>query len=75
MTAHDIGLQLDDLSDWELPPPSAGDMRPVRVFDSAEAALDFLRAQRAVKIGGDPSPSCPKLGQPSRAAHYQQLHR
>ena len=39
MTAHDIGLQLDDLSDWELPPSSAGDMQPVRAFDSAEAAL------------------------------------
>jgi hypothetical protein len=45
MNAHDIGLRLDDLSDWELPPPSAGDMRPVRVFESADAALSFLRAQ------------------------------
>jgi hypothetical protein len=36
---------LDDLSGWALPPPAAraeGDVEPVRVFDSAEAAVAFL---------------------------------
>ena len=35
----------DVLSDWALPPPTAraeGDDAPVRVFDTAEAALAFL---------------------------------
>ncbi|HEY1795395.1 MAG TPA: hypothetical protein VGG57_04695 [Stellaceae bacterium] len=40
MPARDIGLQRDDVSD----------SRPPRVFDSADAALRFLRAQRTVKI-------------------------
>jgi hypothetical protein len=53
MTAHDTGLHLDDLSDWQLPPSSASDMRPVRVFDSAEAALRFLRAQYTARIAAN----------------------
>ena len=35
----------DRLSDWALPPPAAqaaGEVEPVRVFDSAEAALACL---------------------------------
>ena len=35
----------DTLSDWTLPPPAAresGDAEPIRVFDTAEAALRFL---------------------------------
>jgi hypothetical protein len=38
----------DTLSEWILPPPAAlasGDSEPIRVFDSAEAALRFLAAQ------------------------------
>jgi hypothetical protein len=38
----------DTLSDWTLPPPAAreaGDAEPIRVFDSAEAALCFLATQ------------------------------
>ena len=36
----------DRLSDWTLPPPSAravGEVEPVRVFESAAAAMAFLR--------------------------------
>jgi hypothetical protein len=36
---------LEFFSDWALPPPvalAAGDVEPVRVFDTAEAALAFL---------------------------------
>jgi hypothetical protein len=36
--------QLDHLSGWALPPASAEDAEPVRVFDTAEAALAFLAA-------------------------------
>ena len=35
----------DRLSGWTLPPPSAravGEVEPVRVFESAEAAMSFL---------------------------------
>ena len=35
----------DSLSDWALPPPSAraiGEVTPVRVFDTADAALAYL---------------------------------
>ena len=35
----------DRLSGWTLPPPSArvvGEVEPVRVFESAEAAMTFL---------------------------------
>jgi hypothetical protein len=35
----------DSLSDWALPPPSAraiGEVEPVRVFDTAEAAFAFI---------------------------------
>ena len=35
----------DTLSDWALPPPAAraiGEVEPVRVFDTAEAALAYL---------------------------------
>jgi hypothetical protein len=38
----------DALSDWTLPPPAAreaGDVAPIRVFDTAEAALLFLAGQ------------------------------
>jgi hypothetical protein len=38
----------DTLSDWTLPPPTArasGDSEPIRVFDSAEAAIRFLAGQ------------------------------
>jgi hypothetical protein len=38
----------DNLSSWELPPPSArasGEIEPIRVFDSAEDALRFLAGQ------------------------------
>jgi hypothetical protein len=38
----------DTLSDWTLPPPAArasGYVEPIRVFDSAEAALLFLAGQ------------------------------
>lgn len=43
---------LDDLSGWTLPPPSAIDTQPVRVFDTAAEAMTLLknlreRAQRA----------------------------
>ena len=40
----------DTLSDWALPPSSAcaaGENEPVRVFESAEAALRFLAGQSA----------------------------
>jgi hypothetical protein len=40
------GEPLDELSDWELPPRSAGDARPVRVFDSAEHAIACLARLR-----------------------------
>jgi len=36
----------DHLSGWTLPPPRAravGEVEPVRVFESAEAAMAFLR--------------------------------
>jgi hypothetical protein len=33
---------LDALSDWVMPPLSARDTRPVRVFDTAESAMLFL---------------------------------
>jgi len=36
--------QLDHLSGWALPPASAENAEPVRVFDTAEAALAFLAA-------------------------------
>jgi hypothetical protein len=39
----------DDLSDWVMPPPSGRDPEPVRVFDSAEDAMAFLRRLRATK--------------------------
>lgn len=38
-------LPPDDLSGWTLPPPAArarGEVDPVRVFDTAEAAMAFL---------------------------------
>jgi hypothetical protein len=44
----------DDLSDWALPPAgarSAGNSEPVRVFDTAEAALAFLACMAAVSNG------------------------
>jgi hypothetical protein len=37
---------LDTLSDRTLPPASARDMRPVRVFDTAAEAMAFLRTLR-----------------------------
>ena len=40
----------DELSGWTLPPPSAqaeGEVEPVRVFESAEAAMMFLARQSA----------------------------
>jgi len=46
--------QPDSLSDWALPPPrarAAGEVEPVRVFDTAEAALAFLAAMAAVSNG------------------------
>ena len=39
---------------WALPPPvalAAGEVEPVRVFDTAEAALAFLAAMAAVSNG------------------------
>jgi len=42
------------LSDWALPPAgarSAGNSEPVRVFDTAEAALAFLACMAAVSNG------------------------
>ena len=47
----DDTLPPDNLSDWTLPPPAArarGEVEPVRVFDSAEAAMAFL-----ARHGGD----------------------
>lgn len=49
----------DYLSDWIMPPPSALDMRPMRVFDTRDEALAFLEtlrdivsdAQRARPVG------------------------
>jgi len=41
-------------SDWALPPPAAlaaGECEPVRMFDTAEAALAFLAAMAAVSNG------------------------
>jgi hypothetical protein len=35
---------LDRLSDWAYPPVGAEDASPVRVFDTAAAALAFLAA-------------------------------
>jgi hypothetical protein len=32
----------NNLSDWTMPPPSAGDSEPVRVFDSLDAVIAFL---------------------------------
>jgi len=47
MSADAIGPELDELSGWELPPRSADRAEPVRVFESAEAALAFLAAHAA----------------------------
>jgi hypothetical protein len=33
----------DSLSDWVMPPPASGGAKPVRAFDTAEAAMAFLR--------------------------------
>ena len=44
----------DALTGWTLPPPAAwaaGDAEPVRVFDTAEAALAFLAYMAAVSNG------------------------
>ena len=38
----------DSLSDWVMPPLSARDTRPVRVFDTAEAAMLFLEMMRDI---------------------------
>jgi hypothetical protein len=41
----------DRLSGWSLPPPSAravGEVEPVRVFESAEAAMAFLARSYSV---------------------------
>jgi hypothetical protein len=51
------GAQLDNLSDWALPP--AGDTVPVRVFDTAEAALAFLAA--TVPLDDTPAPAGKRL--------------
>lgn len=37
---------LDDLSGWELPPPSARGAEPIRVFDTAAEAMAFLKTLR-----------------------------
>ena len=50
----------DELSDWTLPPPGArsmGETEPVRVFDTAEAALMFLEQQNTA-----PAPSARRAG-------------
>jgi hypothetical protein len=51
----------DRLSEWTLPPPAAwaaGDAEPVRVFDTAEAALAFLdQRQGGARFG----PAFPNL--------------
>jgi len=39
-------VALDSLSDWVMPPLSARYTRPVRVFDTAEAAMAFLETLR-----------------------------
>jgi hypothetical protein len=44
---------LDALSGWALPPPAAqaaGDIEPVRAFDTAEDALAFLMAIRRLML-------------------------
>jgi hypothetical protein len=33
---------LDDLSEWVLPPPAARNTKPIRVFDTADAAIALL---------------------------------
>jgi hypothetical protein len=53
----------DALSDWALPPAgarSAGDSEPVRVFDTAEAALAFLTATVPV-LDEAPAPAGKRL--------------
>jgi hypothetical protein len=45
---------LDALSGWALPPPAAqaaGEVEPIRAFDTAEAALAFLTAISALDAG------------------------
>jgi len=53
----------DRLSEWTLPPPAAwaaGDAEPVRVFDTAEAALAFLAATVPV-LDEAPAPAGERL--------------
>ena len=52
--------QLDHLSGWALPPASAEDAEPVRVFDTAEAALAFLAATVPV-LDEAPAPAGERL--------------
>jgi hypothetical protein len=43
----------DRLSGWTLPPPNArdaGEVEPVRCFESAEAAIDFLIVTGASRV-------------------------
>jgi hypothetical protein len=48
----------DRLSGWGLPPPvalAAGEAEPVRVFDTADAALAFLAANYVSAARSEPS--------------------
>ena len=54
----------DALTGWTLPPPAAwaaGDAAPVRVFDTAEAALAFLTATVPV-LDDTPAPAGKRAG-------------
>jgi hypothetical protein len=54
----------DALTGWTLPPPAAwaaGDAAPVRVFDTAEAALAFLAATVPV-LDDTPAPAGKRTG-------------
>jgi hypothetical protein len=51
---------LDRLSDWAYPPVDAEDASPVRVFDTAEAALAFLAAMVPV-LNASPAPAGKRL--------------
>lgn len=43
----------DRATDWALPPPAAlqdGDVQPIRAFDTAEAALQFIGSTAATRM-------------------------
>jgi hypothetical protein len=65
----------DNLSAWTLPPPTAlaaGEMEPIRAFDSAEAAMAFLERQSVAAV-----PAAGRTGRvlPAKAAWAAEIAR